>query len=108
MSRYNFADQQGQSWAVGYDPSVASYFAQINKHHDAITVVGEAYGEVRSVDALKELISDQVQVPKMIEKVLRANGPAAVSDRRARTARTRVKAMRAQIIAAADEGLDRI
>lgn len=105
MSRYVFADEQGQSWAVGFDPSVASYFAQVDSAQDLVTVVGEGYGEVRSVDELKRKLEKRVELPVAIEEKLRARGPRSVTDLEAARARSRVRGMEQHITHSAHSGM---
>ncbi|WP_141990134.1 hypothetical protein [Rhodoglobus vestalii] len=105
MSRYVFADEQGQSWAVGFDPSVASYFAQIDSTNDATTVIGDGYGEIRSVDELKKKLEQRVQLPAAIEDQLRARGPKTVTDLHAARARSRVRGMEQHIFKTTHDGM---
>ncbi|WP_341953604.1 hypothetical protein [Salinibacterium sp. TMP30] len=105
MSRYVFADEQGQSWAVGFDPSVASYSAQIDSTNDAVTVVGDGYGEVHSVDDLKKKLEQRVQLPASIEDKLRACGPERVTALQAVRARSRVRGMEQHVLRAAHDGV---
>jgi len=105
MSRYVFADERGQSWTVGFDPSVASYFAQVDSAEDIVTIVGDGYGEIRSVDDLKRQLEQQVELPAPIEEKLRARGPQSVSDLEAARARSRVRGMEQHITHTAHGGM---
>ena len=105
MSRYVFADERGQSWTVGFDPSVASYFAQVDSAHDAVTVAGDGYGEIRSVDELKRKLEPQVELPLPIEERLRARGPESGTDLQASRARSRVRGMEQHITQTAQSGM---
>lgn len=107
MTRHAFEDGLGQRWIVGYDKAVASYFAQIDKPEDAVTVAGSEFGEVRSVDQLKERLKDQVQIPKAMENVLRAEGPKSVDDKMAGAAQRRVRATYESFLLAPQQSAER-
>jgi hypothetical protein len=82
VTRYSF-DTDGQRWHVGWDPAVASYFAQAEPAHatrddvdELRDIVGfDRPGEVRTVTELVERLRGQVGIPDTIRQRLEADAP---------------------------------
>ena len=80
MSRYSF-DAGNQRWHVGWDPSVASYYAQAepvgNRDDDLLRdVVGnDLVGQVPTVGALIAQMPSHVQIPETVALRLAADAP---------------------------------
>ena len=85
MSRISFTTEQGR-WHVGWDPAVASYYAQVEPPRlrgrgdvddPPVTVVGERVGEVQTVADLDRRLAGRVQLPDGVREHLAGDdGPA--------------------------------
>lgn len=104
MSQHRFTTE-GQTWTVGYDAVQATFFAQVEvpgepdgwysgwdevaaggpprpmsglDDENLLTVVGDKYGQVRSLDELETALAEQVLIPEHVMSALRQDGPARV------------------------------
>ena len=84
MSRISFTTHTDR-WHVGWDPAVASYYAQVEPPRPRgrgdvddppVTVVGERVGEVPTVADLDRRLAGRVQLPGGVREQLADDGPA--------------------------------
>lgn len=84
MSRYSFTVEEDR-WHVGWDPAVASYYAQVGpvrppagaEDYDVlVSVVGDRVGEVPTLAALDGRLAGRVRVPDAVREQLADDGPA--------------------------------
>lgn len=84
MSRYSFTSGDDR-WHVGWDPAVASYYAQVEPVRTAPgaedaqalrTVAGDRVGEVPTLAALDVRLAGRVQMPAGVRDQLADDGPA--------------------------------
>lgn len=78
MSRHVFTSPAGITWMVGFDPVIASYFAQRESGTDndePIDIVGTEIGEVSTVRELQSILDGQVTIPDAIASSLEVDGP---------------------------------
>ncbi len=87
MSRHAF-ERDGSSWAVGWDESTSTYFAQReNEDRDKDDVTGTSVGQHTRVASLLDELQDQVTVPDNVRAQLeaQASGFSAAALERAHT-----------------------
>jgi len=70
-----------------------------------VTIDGDGYGEIRSVDELKRKLEQEVELPAPIEEKLRARGPQSGTDLQSARARSRVWRMEQHITHTAHGGM---
>lgn len=76
VSRYQFRSAEGITWAVGFDPALASYFAQEESaDNDLVDVAGSDVGEVGTAAALHDRLAGLVSIPADIAEALETDGP---------------------------------
>jgi hypothetical protein len=76
MSRYAFTTKDGVTWTVGFDPALASYFAQreLPGSDELNDITGTTVGQIPTVFDLEETIADQVAIPAEILEQLEVDG----------------------------------
>ena len=84
MSRISFTTDTDR-WHVGWDPAVASYYAQVEPPRprgrgdvddQPVTVVGGRVGEAPTVAELDRRLAGRVQIPDGVREQLAEDGPA--------------------------------
>jgi hypothetical protein len=84
MSRISFTTDTDR-WHVGWDPAVASYYAQVEPPRlrgrgdvddQPVTVVGGRVGEAPTVADLDRRLAGRVQLPDGVREQLAEDGPA--------------------------------
>ena len=86
----------GETWTVGFDPILASYFAQRDSdlgNGDPVDVAGSGVGEITTVAQLEEILAGQVSIPDGIRAALVDDGPARATWLRPDLALDRITAM---------------
>ena len=95
MSRHRFTTRDKITWIVGFDPTIASYFAQRELGDgNLIDVAGVDVGDITTAAALQARLDELVSIPPEIARALDGDGPTRPTWLRPDLARDRITATR--------------